>query len=286
MPAVQEEVLLTRVLGQPRAGLSRHTFLGGNAFMLRMLNRYRDELGVAAPGPDLEAAARRTEGLLQSATASLALGRATRVGGELAAEVVVANLAGHKLPTAYPSRRAWLHLTVRDRAGRLLFESGAPRPDGSVAGTDNDRDPSAFEPHHREITRPDQVQVYESVMVDVKGSVTTGLLTAVRYVKDNRILPRGFDKATAPADVAVQGAAGSDPDFTGGEDRVRYRVEVGEVAGPLQVRAELWYQPIGFRWARNLTRYDAPETRRFVRYYDSMASSSATLLAAASASLP
>ena len=36
------------MLGQPRAGVSRHTFVGGNFFMLRMLNRYRAELGVVA----------------------------------------------------------------------------------------------------------------------------------------------------------------------------------------------------------------------------------------------
>ncbi len=28
--------------------------------------------------------------------------------------------AGHKLPTAYPSRRAWIHFTVRDENNNLI----------------------------------------------------------------------------------------------------------------------------------------------------------------------
>ena len=46
MPPVAEPTPIASVLGEPREGLSRHTFLGGNFFMLRMLNRYRDDLGV------------------------------------------------------------------------------------------------------------------------------------------------------------------------------------------------------------------------------------------------
>ena len=38
--------------------------------------------------------------------------------------VAVENLAGHKLPTAYPSRRVWLHVTVLDGPD-VVFESGA-----------------------------------------------------------------------------------------------------------------------------------------------------------------
>ena len=54
------------------------------------------------------------------------------------AEISIENLGGHKLPTAYPSRRVWLHLTVRDSRGNALFESGALHPDGSIEGNDND----------------------------------------------------------------------------------------------------------------------------------------------------
>ena len=74
-------------------------------------------------------------------------------------------------------------------------------------GNDNDADGSRFEPHYLEITDPDQVQIYEDIMVDYAGAVTTGLLWGVEYVKDNRLLPRGFDKATASDDVAVKGEA-------------------------------------------------------------------------------
>lgn len=286
MPVVDEPIAITRVLGQPRAGVARHTFHGGNFFMPRMLARAGVELGVEAASGDLDAAARATERFLATQAASLAVRHAGRDGSRLAFDVVVASRTGHKLPTAYPSRRAWLHVTVRDGAGAVVFESGALRPDGSIAGNDSDADPARFEPHHETIERGDDVQIYETVMADASGAVTTGLLAAVRYVKDNRILPEGFDKATARAEVAVRGGAAGDPDFMGGGDTVRYRVPVGGAAGPLEIDVELLYQPIGYRWAKNLAGYDTAESRRFLRLYDEMARVSAARLARTTLRVP
>jgi hypothetical protein len=282
MPVVEGEMPLTRVLGQPREGLSRHSFRGGNFFMMKMLNRFRDDLGVRATPREMDAAISRTVTHLQEDTAHVAVTRAERSGNTLAVDVVVENLAGHKLPTAYPSRRAWVHLTVRDAAGRVVFESGAFAPDGRIVGNDNDEDGTRFEPHYAEITRPDEVQVYESVMVNPGGGVTTGLLSGVRYEKDNRLLPRGMNKAAATPDVAVRGAATLDADFADGRDRVAYRITLAGAQGPLTVTAQLWYQPIGYRWAVNLRSYDAPEPKRFIRYWDAMSSESALVLAKAS----
>ncbi len=93
------------------------------------------------------------------------------------------------------------------------------------------------------------------------GGPTTGLLRAVTYLKDNRLLPRGFDRDAGGPDVAVRGEAETDADFVGGADRVRFMVDAGGATGELEVVAELWYQPVGFRWAQNLSLYDAPETR-------------------------
>jgi hypothetical protein len=165
-----------------------------------------------------------------------------------------------------------------------VFDSGAFQPSGAIVGNDNDVDPTRFEPHYTEISAEDQVQIYEVIMADAGGKVTTGLLTGVRYLKDNRVPPRGFDKATADKDVAVQGEANSDADFTGGGDRVRYLVDTRSAKGPFHLQAELWYQPIGFRWARNLEAYEQqPEPARFVRIYDETASSTAIVIARASA---
>jgi len=279
MPVVQDSVPIAGVMGQPRANVSRHTFRGGNFFMLRMLNRYRGELGVTALPQELSESARRTEEHLQSSTARVSVETPEVEGGRLQTAVEIENLAGHKLPTAYPSRRVWIHLTVRDQNGSVVFESGGFKPSGAIAGNDNDADASTYEPHYTEITREGQVQVYEAIMATPEGEVTTGLLSAVRFVKDNRLLPRGFDKSTAEEDIAVQGAAATDTSFTGGGDRVRYAVDVGEARGPFRVEAELWYQPIAYRWAQNLEAYDAMETNRFVRYYDSMSTGSGTVLA-------
>jgi hypothetical protein len=128
------------------------------------------------------------------------------------------------------------------------------------------------------------VQIYESILGDPDGHVTTGLLSAVRYLKDNRLLPRGFDKQTAEPDIAVRGNAADDADFVGGKDHVRYSVPIANGGGPFTVTAELLYQPIGYRWANNLEALNAAEPPRFPSSYDSMAAGSAARLASAEAS--
>lgn len=299
MPEVTEELPVTMVLGRARPQVSRHVFRGGNFFMLRMLDRYRDELGTVALPAEMELSALRTEEHLRTSTASVSVtgaevqvgeaaqhGEESQVGeadqdGRLAFDVEVRNLAGHKFPTGYPSRRAWLHVVVTGPDGRTIFESGAVADDGSITGDDHDRDGNAYEPHHTEIRSPDQVQVYQAVMTDRAGQVTTGLASAEAWAKDNRLLPEGFDAEIAGERAAVQGAARSDADFGPGGDRVRYLVAVGRTDGPFTVTARLRFQPIGYRWAENLAAYDAFETRRFVRYYREMASASAITVAEA-----
>jgi hypothetical protein len=62
---------------------------------------------------------------------------------------------------------------------------------------------------------------------------------------------------------------------------VRYAVPVDPKQGPFRVRAELWLQPVGYRWAYNLAAYRAAEPQRFVGYYRALAPVSAVLLASA-----
>jgi hypothetical protein len=281
MPEVQGDSPVTSLFGQPRSGARHHTFLGGNFFMLRMLSQYRQDLSVTALPQELNANAERTVTFLQSQSARVSIRNVALDGGVVHIDVLVENLTGHKLPTAYPSRRAWVHLTIRNESGRTVFESGALNPDGSIQGNDNDADPSRFEPHYREITRSDQVEIYESVLRDPENHVTTGLISAVGYLKDNRLLPSGFDKATAEKDIQVVGDAVQDPNFNDKGSLVRYSAEIGPSAGPIHIEAELLYEPIGFRWAHNLSSYEAEEPQRLVRYYDSLASGAAVILAKA-----
>ena len=278
MPKLQQDVPITSVLGEPRPGFSQHTFVGGNFFMQRLLNRFRNDLAVMASPEDLNAAAVRTIAHLRSEAAKVRISGLSVRDGRLEAEISIENLGGHKLPTAYPSRRVWLHVTVRDGRGNVVFESGGLRRNGSIVGNDNDADPTRFEPHYTEITQPGQVEIYEAILASSDGKVTTGLLTGVRFIKDNRLLPQGFDKRTADKDIAVHGKAETDADFSGGGDTVRYSVPLSGGERPFTVDAELWYQPIAYRWAMNLKPYDAPEPKRFVGYYEQMAPGSAVML--------
>ena len=288
MPELSDPTPIASVLGEPRPQFSQHVFRGGNAFMLGILNKYRAELGVEAPPQEFAAVIRRTREYLGSAAAAIDIAGVRLAGERLEFDVSLASTTGHKLPTAYPSRRVWLHVVVEDATGNRVFESGRPLADGAIDGNDNDADPARYEPHYDVIEAADQVQIYEPILADADGTVTTGLLRAVRYVKDNRILPEGFDKDSASRDIAVAGAALEDPDFVAGGDRVKYRLLLPRetAARAASIRVTLYYQSVGFRWAANLREYRAFETDRFVRYYDESIRDAAVVLARAAASVP
>ena len=116
--------------------------------------------------------------------------------------------------------------------------------------------------------------------------MTTGLLTAVGYVKDNRFCRTASTRRRPRPKLRCTATAATDPDSTVRGHRLRYSVDSGPAAGPFEVEAELLYQPIGYRWAKNLAVYDAPEPRRFSGFFAAMAPASATLLAKARAVTP
>jgi hypothetical protein len=278
MPRVEEPIRVSSVLGAERDGLSRHAFVGGNAFMLRLMNRFRTELGIEAPAVQMEATARLTERQLRESTASVAISRPVFSGAGLTFDVAVRNLAGHKYPTGYPSRRSWLHVTVRDTSDRVVFESGGISDAGLIDGNDSDVDRLRYEPHYSTIDGSGQVQIYEAILGDSNGRPTTGLLSAVRYLKDNRLLPRGFDKLSAEAEIGVYGEASDDPDFAAGGDLVRYQVSLPEEPGRYAIEVELRFQSIGYRWAHNLQSYDAREPKAFLEYFKTMSTTTSSVV--------
>ena len=279
MPAANGPVPIASILGQPRDGVRRHTFVGANFFMDAIYNSHRDELGVAAQPADLAAAVANTTSFLQTQAARITVGPADLAQDKLSFSVRVENLSGHKLPTGYPSRRAWLHVVVTASDGHVVFESGKLNSDGSIVGNANDADPARFSPHYVEITKPDQVEIFEDILGDGAGKVTTALVFTTQYLKDNRILPAGFDKANAPTDIAVHGKAATDPAFIAGSSTTKYAVSTSGAHGPFHVAVELEYQPVGYRWAHNFAPYNAAEPQRFVKYYDQAAAHSALVLA-------
>ena len=267
MPEAQGGVRVSVTSPNLRSPFTQHTFWGGNAYMLGMLQAFGEELELTASSAQLEAARLGTLAQLQSGTATLAVENLVAGGASLSADVRVENLAGHKFPTAFPSRRAWLHVTVTDASGAVVFESGGVGPDGAIAGNKNDADAGQYELHYATINRPDQVQIYEAILKTAEGQVTTHVLRAAGYLKDNRLLPAGFEKAAPYEDIAVWGGAVDDEDFLGGGDVVTYIVPVGSATSPYTLTVELLFQSIGFRWAENLKASSGAEIERFLGYY-------------------
>jgi hypothetical protein len=118
MPVVKEPVAVTALYGQPREGMHRHTFVGSNFVVEGMLQDHRDELATAALPEEMDGAMKRTTEFLKTQAAKVTIGSMDRIGDRVAVEVHIENIGGHKLPTAHPSRRAWLHAVVRDANGR------------------------------------------------------------------------------------------------------------------------------------------------------------------------
>ncbi len=269
MPQTKGGVVISTMPGRlgERQPFFRHWFVGGNALALRILAGWGDELEVTADAAHFETTMARVTDQIEGRTAKLKLESVELEDGVLTARLEVAPLTGHKFPTSFPSRRAWLHVTVADAAGMVVWESGARNPDGSIAGNAADSDPSSFEPHYDLISEPDQVQIYEPIMGDNEGQLTYTLLRAAMYLKDNRLLPAGADKAELPADIGVYGEAANDDNFVGGSDLVTYEVGVGEATGPFTLSAELLYEPLSYQFVADLLADKTELTERFGAYY-------------------
>jgi len=270
MPEVPGEVVLSTTGSPARSNVSRHSFAGGNTYGLHLLEAYGDEMGVTATSDQIKAAINRAQVQLEGETAQILISKSEITDSTLKVDLKVENQVGHKFPSGFPSRRVWIHLTVANEDGVVIFESGKWDNQGGISGNQNDLDATAFEPHYQVIENLDQVQIYEAIMADVDGAVTTTLLRGAVYLKDNRLLPAGFEKESVSEDIAVQGGAQDDLDFVGGHDQIQYLVNIGDATGPFTVTAELVYQSIGYRWAANLRQYDALEPQRFTSYYENV----------------
>ncbi len=218
-----------------------HEFVGGNVQMLSLLG----------------GAAEKAKEQLKRA-AGVKIVSITTADNVVRVVVRVENHAGHKFPTGFPSRRAFLHL-VAYSGDRMVFESGKYDENGRIEGED-----APYELHHDVIDDPNEVQIYEAVMVDVGRSVTHKLLAAASYVKDNRILPRGFDPDKAHPDTIAIGTD-SDVNFVAGSDTVTYVLP----GNATKVRVELLYQPISYGALKSLTA--TTETESFLKRFEGVA---------------
>ena len=250
-----------------------HPFAGGNAFMLDLLRANAGDLGVEASTEALQRAAAATRAQLAHATARIAVTNTRRTATGIEFDVEVENLAGHKLPSGYPSRRAWLQVDVR--AGRTtVFSSGSLDDTGRLRGVADE----LGEPHRDRIDAPSQVAIYEMVALDGAGKATTTLAEMVSHAKDTRLLPRGWRADGPHADETRPVGIGNDEDFTGGRDVVTYAVALPEgQRGALTITARLQYQAIPAAWANGLRASQAEESKAFLRMYDAAQNAPETL---------
>ncbi|MEM7397999.1 MAG: cytochrome P460 family protein [Pseudomonadota bacterium] len=279
-------------------GISRHKFRGLNATLLMMFEQFNELLGVRKKDYMTSAYGlpQALEGYVRQARdKSVDLDVTAESGNDnrLTVEVDITNKAGHRFPSGVGFRRAFLELLVVEEGSgseRTLWSSGRTNSVGALVDSEDrvlpteffERDADGIEryqPHHEVITRQDQVQIYEELIQDVQGDFTTSFIRRHKHIKDNRLMPLGWQlrgpipdrytelkyyiDATHPGYDAIR-----DADYTDGKgrDRVRYEITLpeGTDMDKVNVRATLYYQAIPPYWLRQ--RFEAaphmPATQR------------------------
>jgi hypothetical protein len=251
----------------------KHHFVGGNAFMLKLMRDNAVQLNLSATSTQFDSTIARTTASLQQATANLNVRQLASSPDEWAFEVEVENLAGHKFPSGYPARVAFLEFTLVSTSGDTLFHSGAWSRENGIAGRD-----AGWEPHWNEITEENQVQIYELVLGDVAGQTTQVLERAAEVLKDNRLVPRGFSSLHPAYDtVAVGPMASLDADFNhrlgeegSGTDRLVYRVPAVDGLPGVEATVRLHYQAVPAQWVAAMFEFSDQSERiaNFESMYD------------------
>ena len=241
-----------------RPGYPRHSLHGLNLFLNQMFQQFPIILGArqidymvgtATVNPSLVTGQESMIYMAQNETAEVRLKELHITDdGELHTEVEVTNLTGHYLPSGVGFRRMFLEFLVRDSDGNVLWASGQTNSLGVIVDgtTDNilsSEDPikfpeAPFQPHYEVITKQDQVQIYQELVEDSEGDLTTSFLRRVTEVKDNRIRPKGYNpeyyKDSGSEFIkslsGVIGKTKNDPHYTDpsltGSDIVQYRISL------------------------------------------------------------
>ncbi len=245
----------------------RHTLLGINLFALEMFGQFRTDLGLyqtdpMLPNPDQTTSSHDTAVAssldLAAKSAKVNILSAKKANGSLQADVEVVNLAGHSLPSGVGFRRAFLSFRVLDSRGRTLWVSGNTSADGVIV--DGAGKPlvteffgpaqQKFQVHHwkdNPITSEDQVEIYEELVVNPEGRLTTSFLSLDQRVKDNRLQPKGWKPNGPYAGETKAVGTGADPSYTNGSGSsiVRYAIPLNaRTSQAAQVQATLYYQTI------------------------------------------
>lgn len=260
-----------------RRRYSRHTLHGLNAFLNEMFQQFPILLGFrqgtffpAGPDqvPSLLLTSRETISLAQRETATVEITKLTRTPRGIRARIRVSNLAGHYLPSGVGFRRLFLEVVARDATGNPVWSSGQTNSlgailDGATGEVLPSEEPVKFpnapiQPHYQIITAQDQVQIYQELVRDSRGDLTTSFLRRFEKVKDNRIRPVGYNPAFyrlsssrfIRALAESVGAAKFDPYYRDpkltGADVIEYRMTIppNELARVTHVTARLYNQSI------------------------------------------
>ncbi len=275
------EIIRTRIARSPPGGdfnidprepFGRHVFVGANTFMPALMKAERATLSPQATDAAFDATVALAEHRLSVLTAKLSLGNVEKDGDTLRFPVAITSDTGHKLPTGFPSRRAWIEVVVVDDDGQTIFASGQSNAEGRLTDDlgdvlDVEKAGGPFEPHHDVITRSDEVQIYEAVMHGSDGARTSRLLKAVGYLKDNRILPVGYSTSHPTHKTTASVGVDGDDSFIPGGDTVRYAVPL-HGRQPARVEVRMLYQSLSARVVRDLFQIDTPEIRAFRTMYE------------------
>ncbi len=275
MPETSEPIVVASgysfLAEAPRQPYRQHWFVGGNSFMLNLMKNRIPQLGITATEDHFNTTINRTLSLLQNETAYVELMEGVVDMDTARYTVRLTNLAGHKFPSGYPSRRAYIEFKVTTDDGDVLFHSGKLMPDYEVQGQNE-----TWEPHYNVISDDlNEVQIYEMVMVDVNGNETTILERADHPIKDNRLVPLGFTTNHPAYDtVHIAGVPTSDTDFNflnnvegSGTDDIRYHIPLHGYTGNIQVTARLMYQSVPPKWVASLFATDHPTINAFEQMY-------------------
>ena len=274
---------------QLRDKYARHTLVALNQFGQMMFQQFPEILGIRTSDYmfsdgvlGLVTAQRSSTEMAREQTAKIEVNSLTRDERSLEAQVRIENLAGHSFPSGVAFRRAFVTLEGLDDKGNAVWASGRTNNVGAIVkGTSEEVLPTefffdpvtrkqVFQPHYQTINDESQVQIYEEIIADTEGKITTSFVGLDQPLKNNRLLPKGWRNDGPLAEfTGPHGDAERDPDYDGksgasGADNLLYRIPLNDrTRSIVAVRVTLNYQSIPpYYLKQRFAIGQGPETQR------------------------